>query len=104
MWSYYYDHIAGGVPMRTMQATKFKSQCLAVIDEVQKTGQPLVITKRGKPVVRLVPEGNDVDEIFDSLRGKAKIVGDIINTIPLSDWEMFTDPDRTLDPDRELRK
>ena len=90
--------------MRTMQAAKFKAQCLAVIDEVQKTGQPVLVTKRGKPVARLIPEVTDVDEIFDSMRGKAKIVGDIMNTIPLSDYEMFTDPDRMLDPDRERRK
>ena len=90
--------------MRKMQATQFKAQCLAVIDEVQKTGQPVLVTKRGKPAVTISPAEKDVDEIFDSLRGKARIVGDIINTIPLSDWEMFTDPDRALDPDRDLRK
>ena len=41
--------------MRTMAAGEFKAKCLAVMDEVQATGQPVLITKRGKPVARLTP-------------------------------------------------
>ena len=39
--------------MRTMPAGEFKAKCLAVMDEVQATGQAVLITKRGKPVARL---------------------------------------------------
>jgi len=38
-----------------ISASKFKAQCLALLDEVAATGQALVITKRGKPVARLTP-------------------------------------------------
>ena len=64
---------------RTMPAGKFKAQCLAVMDEVQKKRQAEVITKRGKPVAKLVPVDLTDDEIVGSWRGKLKIVGDIIS-------------------------
>jgi prevent-host-death family protein len=76
--------------MRTIAAGKFKANCLALMDEVQKKHQPILITKRGKPVAKLVPakdEGHD--EIFDSMKGKAKITGDIVSpAFDLDDWEM----------------
>lgn len=39
----------------TMAASVFKAQCLAVLDRVAETGLPVVVTKRGRPVARLVP-------------------------------------------------
>ena len=42
--------------MREMKAGEFKAKCLKVMDEVQATGEPVLITKRGKPVARLVAE------------------------------------------------
>lgn len=40
-----------------MSASQFKAQCLSLLDRVAETGVPLVVTKRGKPVARLVPVG-----------------------------------------------
>jgi len=62
-----------------MPAGKFKAQCLAVMDEVQKKRQAVVITKRGKPVAKLVPVDLADDEIIGSWRGKLKVVGDIVS-------------------------
>lgn len=73
--------------MKKMAAGKFKDQCLAVMDTVHRTGEPVIVTKHGKPVVKLVPVCDAEDNIFDSLAGRAKVVGDIINTVPLEDWE-----------------
>jgi len=56
------------------------------MDEVQSTGEPVVITKRGKPVVKVVPVRENAEDVFGYMVGKAKIVGDIINTIPPEDW------------------
>jgi prevent-host-death family protein len=39
----------------TMSAGEFKARCLKVMDEVLETGMEIVITKRGRPVVRIVP-------------------------------------------------
>jgi prevent-host-death family protein len=39
--------------MRTMAAGEFKAKCLAVLDEVKESGEPVIVTKRGKPVARV---------------------------------------------------
>jgi prevent-host-death family protein len=74
--------------MKQMPAGKFKAQCLAIMDQVMNSGEPIVITKHGKPVVKLVPAENRVDDIFGYMADKIKIVGDIVGPItPLEDWE-----------------
>jgi prevent-host-death family protein len=72
--------------MKQMPAGAFKAQCLAIMDRVFKTGEPLVITKHGKPVVKLVPAENGSDDIFDYMKGKAKAVGDIVSPLP-EEWK-----------------
>lgn len=42
--------------MKTISATEFKAKCLHLLDEVQRTGEELVISKRGKPVARVTAE------------------------------------------------
>lgn len=66
--------------MRTMAAAKFKAQCLAVMDEVQTKREPVLVTKNGKPVAKLVPLelSDDVDPL-DAFRFPGmEIVGDIM--------------------------
>ena len=67
--------------MRTMAAGEFKAKCLAVMDEVNSTGESVLLTKRGKPVARLGPVG-DVPlakrSIFGRLRHMGVIHGDIV--------------------------
>jgi prevent-host-death family protein len=41
--------------MRTIKASEFKAKCLKLMDEVAETGEPLLITKSGKPVAQLGP-------------------------------------------------
>ena len=78
--------------MKQMPAGKFKAQCLAVMDKVANSGEPIVITKHGKPVAKLVPAEKPVDDIFGHMAGKVKIVGDIVRPItPLEDWETRLD-------------
>jgi prevent-host-death family protein len=43
-------------------AGKFKATCLKLMDRVAATGEPIVITKRGKPLARLVPVRDDLTE------------------------------------------
>ena len=74
--------------MKQIPAGKFKAQCLAIMDKVLQSGEPVVITKHGKPVVKLVPAERSADDIFDYMAGKAKVVGDIVGPItPPEDWE-----------------
>jgi prevent-host-death family protein len=74
--------------MQKIPAAQFKSQCLAVMDQVAQSGSPVVVTKHGKPVVKIIPVESDENEIFGFLKGKVRIVGDVENTIPLSDWNL----------------
>ncbi len=74
--------------MKAMPAAKFKAHCLRVMDRVQATGVPVLITKRGKPVAKLVPVDESRSEIFDSLKGKIEILGDIVSpVVPAEDWD-----------------
>ncbi len=74
--------------MQKIPAAQFKAQCLAFMDQVAGSGRPVLVTKHGKPVVQIIPVGSDEDEIFGFMAGKARIVGDIENTIPVSDWNL----------------
>jgi prevent-host-death family protein len=65
--------------MKTMPAGKFKVHCLAVMDEVQSKREAVIITKRGKPVAKLVPvDKKEKDDIFGFFKGKIKVTGDIV--------------------------
>jgi len=63
---------------RRMGAGAFKQVCLAVLDEVAESKTEVIITKRGRPMARLVPivsEREREDEILARLRGKGKVLG-----------------------------
>ena len=64
--------------MNTMTAAKFKEQCLSVLDRVGPEG--LVITKRGRPVARLLPFRQEPKALIGALRGKLRIRGGILST------------------------
>jgi prevent-host-death family protein len=64
---------------KTIPAGAFKARCLAIMDEVQAKRQAVVITKRGKPVAKLVPVEQEKDDIFGFLKGKVKVVGDVVS-------------------------
>jgi antitoxin (DNA-binding transcriptional repressor) of toxin-antitoxin stability system len=65
--------------MKTMTAGLFKVRCLAVVDEVQAKKETIVITKRRKPVAKLVPADQNADDIYGFLRGKGAITGDVVS-------------------------
>ncbi len=64
--------------MKKMAAGSFKANCLAVMDEVQAKRETVVITKRGKPVAKLVPLNEEADEIYNFLAGKGTVKGDVV--------------------------
>jgi prevent-host-death family protein len=74
---------------KTIPAGDFKARCLAIMDEVQAKRQAVVITKRGKPVAKLVPVETEKDDIFGFFkgRGKIEIKGDIVSpAITPEEW------------------
>jgi prevent-host-death family protein len=64
--------------MKQIAAAKFKETCLALLDEVDPEG--IVITKRGKPVARLVPFTADSSDLIGALAGRVEIKGEILST------------------------
>jgi prevent-host-death family protein len=73
--------------MKKMAAGSFKTNCLAVMDEVQARHETVVITKHGKPVAKLVPVNTDTDEIYNFLAGKGAVKGDIVSpAISAEEW------------------
>jgi len=67
-------------------AGKFKAKCLGLLDEVQRQRKEIVITKRGKPVAKLVPISGDRPSFIGSMKGTMEIVGDIVSPIDVG-WE-----------------
>jgi prevent-host-death family protein len=74
--------------MRNIPATKFKAQCLELMNRVAEHSESYVITKRGKPVAKLVPVKRKAkDSIFGWMQSLGAIQGDIVNPVILSeDW------------------
>ena len=68
-----------------MPAGRFKATCLTILDEVEKTGETVVVTKHGRPVARLVPLESARPRFFV---GSVKMVGDIVSPL-LGDWELM---------------
>jgi prevent-host-death family protein len=64
--------------MKEIGAAEFKERCLSILDEVDEDG--LVITKRGKPVAKLIPIRAESSALIGALAGKLAIRGEILST------------------------
>ena len=80
--------------MKTMGAGEFKAKCLRVMEEVRKYRTPVVITKKGRPVAKLVPPDEPKRSIFGCMADKIKIVGDVESPVlpPIDEWDMYRMP------------
>jgi prevent-host-death family protein len=66
---------------RKINAAAFKAQCLALIDEVAQTGEPITITKRGKAKVRIVAVREKPKTLIGATKGTFTILGDIVGPL-----------------------
>ena len=78
--------------MKYVGAAEFKANCLRLMDEVQAGGEPITVTKRGKPVaIMSAPEPEKrpgVDDLFGCMKGTVTVAGDWDETGPVDpDWE-----------------
>ena len=62
----------------SIPAAVFKAECLKLMDEVARTGQPVVITKHGKPVAQLVPVPAEPKSLFGYMKNTVTIKGDVV--------------------------
>jgi prevent-host-death family protein len=72
--------------MKEIPAAVFKAQCLTLMEEVRSTKRPLLITKRGKPVAKLVPIDQPKDDFIGRLKGVFEVVGDL-DAGAADEWE-----------------
>ncbi len=63
--------------MKTIPAARFKAGCLKIMDEVKARREPVLITKKGKPVARLLPVEEPTGDVFGCLAEELEIAGDI---------------------------
>ena len=82
--------------IQQIAAGEFKAKCLKIMDEINKTGKSMIVTKRGVPVMKVVPIRNakkKKDDFFGRLKGIIEIVGDpddlIKPVFPLEDYDML---------------
>ncbi len=73
---------------KVVSISEFKTKCLKLIDEMQRDGEPLTITRRGKVVAEVTP-ARDVEKkpFFGMLKGTVTIHGDIVAPVLEDDWE-----------------
>jgi prevent-host-death family protein len=77
---------------KTIAAGEFKAKCLHLLDEVAEQRAPLVITKRGKPIAKLVPIDDDKPgehipvDLYGRMAGTIKILGDIVGPMDDIEW------------------
>ncbi len=69
--------------MQEIAISKFKAKCLAILENVEKTKQPIRITRHGKPVAEVIPSNQVMDraEWMGSMRDSIQILGDIISPV-----------------------
>lgn len=77
--------------MQNYMASEFKAKCLKIIDEIAETGEGVVVTKRGVPMVKVTPIEYRPKSMYGVDKGKIKILGDIVSPMP-PEW--FSNPDK----------
>jgi prevent-host-death family protein len=82
--------------MVTINASEFKAKCLAILDRVADTGEPVVILKRGRPVAQLVPPISSESRYpQEELLGSVSITGDVIEPVlPADAWDALNEAEK----------
>lgn len=76
--------------MEVIAISQFKATCLAILERVRKTGDPILVTRRGKPVAQIQPPPPPEPKsrsLFGSMKGTAEVLGDIVSPMSDQDWE-----------------
>jgi len=72
-----------------ISAAAFEAECLELMDQVEKTREPIIITKHGRPVAQLAPESPDPRSLFGYMKDTMKTVGDIVSPLE-ADWSALS--------------
>lgn len=71
----------------TVSTSELKARCAEIVGRVARTRAPVILTKRGRPVARILPveEGEGAD-LFGCIKGSIVICGDIVAPLDV-EWE-----------------
>ncbi len=72
--------------MQKVKASEFKAKCLALMDEVARTGEPVLVTKNGKPIAELRPHRSRAESALGVWKDRLIVKGDIISPVG-ADWD-----------------
>jgi len=78
--------------VESMPISKFKATCLAVLEEVRRTGRPVQVTRRGQPMAEIVPASHPstASSWLGSAAGSGRITGDLVEPIAgEAEWEVL---------------
>lgn len=75
--------------MEEIAISTFKVKCLALLERVRRTGEPLLVTRRGLPVAQVLPPPVSAGgtSAFGSMRDRSAELADIVEPLPVEDWE-----------------
>lgn len=73
-----------------ISAAAFKAECLKLMDQVERTGEPVIITKHGRPVAQLVPIPVGDSSLFGYMKHTLTVRGDVVSPVGVP-WEASQD-------------
>lgn len=77
--------------MKALLVSEFKAKCIGILRDVQRSGEPVVVTLRGRPMARVVPINDGAQrKQLGLLKGSMHIRRDLLRTDTARDWEMLS--------------
>lgn len=73
--------------MQTVSKSRFKAKALDYFREVEKTGRELIVTDRGRPVLKIVRYRGEAAEARRALKGSVVRYDDPTDPVAVEDWE-----------------
>ena len=71
--------------METMSVSKFKAECLSVLEKIKKQKKRILITKRGEPIAEVIPVENEKETI--PLKETVIFLGDVVSPVDQDEWD-----------------
>lgn len=77
--------------MKVVSASEFKATCLELLRNVEASGEPIVITKHGRPIAEVrAPQSKRARSPFGCMMGRTKLLGDVLSPAVSADaWEVL---------------
>lgn len=94
--------VTKALPM-DIPAAAFKAECLELINQVEKTREPIIITKHGRPVAQLAPVPPGPRSLFGYMKGTVRVEGDVVPPVE-GEWNALTGDEDHLYENRPVKR